>query len=1522
MVRRFLLFLMGIGPSMFAEGQHWAVKCGGVGNERVVDVKTDLADGVLSIGEFGPGGTVLGQPLTCQGLSDVFVAKQSATGALQWVVQAGGAGLDFASKVCAAPDGSVIVCGQFTGTADLFGTSATAQGGSTDLFVAKLSGTNGSLIWVRTGGSATYTDRAANVAVGADGRVVVTGEFRGTGVFDAGTFTSTIDPGTSLPGSDVFIASYAADGTAEWFKQGIAQRNDQAADVSIDAAGAAYAFGLYSETISFGTPHANTALNQMYLVKFDAAGVEQWFRRIGGGALQQPVDMQLGAAGGVFLCGELQGALTFFDTAPDVVPSAQPNAYFLLRAGTDGEFESGTATGSVNALHIAGLDQRGATVAAFGEFQCGFNDLQDHYSANGIFIAIGEEDLFIAKHDAQSLALNEAQQFGGHLEKNAGGITSLSNGELVFCGAFSELLIFPSEGDGWGEDFEPCPMAGGGANEYCGDAHYTDYEAIQSTGALDGFIARGYVDSRQPYDPYMRSGLACERSALDIIVLGNGDSTNYVLVCGAASLDWAHSIPLNHDPGLCSEAPTITWDADIHWSTGQTYADGINVTQSGWYWRTQTSTNGCYTETDSIQVEILPAPSAWISINNGFPMPGPGPTPYQACHPVEMLATDLLPGDTFQWYIDGQPVVGNPILADADGTYSLTVLSPNGCSGTNTIAFTLQESIGIPNITSADFDFYFNGVALDDQDSVQICDGVFQQGYILATWYVDGVPTVLSQPYIVFATTESGGGLVSYADEAIAWFVEPEPNGWYDLQIHLVMNVEGCSDDSLAFDASDSVYFAAGNSPQIAPLEDITLCIGDTAMIVLDCTGCGEIQWSGPGPVITSPGQDTAWVTEFGNYAVIASNDDGVLCGATEYFTVLQALPPALVVSPLAVCPGDTAVLSTPFQGTTYEWSGPSGPLAGDNDSLLVWEIGAYYLTVYTDQGCPLFGGPAFLQAFSTPSLTATPNTVLCPGQSTALVISGGGLEQIIWDPPLVGGNLTQSVSEGGTYACTVIACQDTFNLSVAIFSSTIDPAIPNGPFSICGGGTVLLDGPGGDYEYLWTPGNADTEDLLASDTGSYQLQITDTLGCTAFSNVVEVVAQTFTEALVAMGDTVCAGEDAQPSATGSGTLVWFAEADLQDTLFVGGALSIVDATQSDTVYVTQTENGCTGPITPVVILVGLVPPPPVIVGDTGLCIGDALLLAVAPQPGITYTWTTPQGTVTGPTVSIGSVAAADIGVYVCAASIQGCPGSSASVSLVLEAGPAAPEISGQTELCAGDDLSLAVMPVPGISYSWTTPSGGVSGPSVEVENVNQTDDGLYVCVASAGACGGEGAEVMVTVQIPPPIPIVTGPDTLCDGEFGSVTVVGVTAPFSWVTPQGTTAGSVTGYPIWAATPEDNGEYGVVVDGGACPDVSAFTYITVVACDAVVPNVFTPNADGVNDYFLIEASPGVTYYFKVYNRWGKLVFSTPRVDAVRWDGRDDGNDMLSDGVYYYELIRVTFGRSRTSTGYIQLSRGR
>jgi gliding motility-associated-like protein len=67
------------------------------------------------------------------------------------------------------------------------------------------------------------------------------------------------------------------------------------------------------------------------------------------------------------------------------------------------------------------------------------------------------------------------------------------------------------------------------------------------------------------------------------------------------------------------------------------------------------------------------------------------------------------------------------------------------------------------------------------------------------------------------------------------------------------------------------------------------------------------------------------------------------------------------------------------------------------------------------------------------------------------------------------------------------------------------------------------------------------------------------------------------------------------------------------------------------------------------------------------------------------------------------------------------------------------------------------------------------------------------------------------------------------------------------------------------------------------------------------PNVFTPNGDGVNDLF----TPFLPYHgvvkvdMRIYNRWGKRVFSTSDPDIL-WDGSDtDTFGTCSDGVYYY-----------------------
>ncbi len=68
-----------------------------------------------------------------------------------------------------------------------------------------------------------------------------------------------------------------------------------------------------------------------------------------------------------------------------------------------------------------------------------------------------------------------------------------------------------------------------------------------------------------------------------------------------------------------------------------------------------------------------------------------------------------------------------------------------------------------------------------------------------------------------------------------------------------------------------------------------------------------------------------------------------------------------------------------------------------------------------------------------------------------------------------------------------------------------------------------------------------------------------------------------------------------------------------------------------------------------------------------------------------------------------------------------------------------------------------------------------------------------------------------------------------------------------------------------------------------------------------VPNIFTPNHDGVNDILKMELSPSMSeiYTFKVFNRWGALVFETEDFNEG-WDGTNNG-EVLPEGVYVYFL---------------------
>ena len=78
-------------------------------------------------------------------------------------------------------------------------------------------------------------------------------------------------------------------------------------------------------------------------------------------------------------------------------------------------------------------------------------------------------------------------------------------------------------------------------------------------------------------------------------------------------------------------------------------------------------------------------------------------------------------------------------------------------------------------------------------------------------------------------------------------------------------------------------------------------------------------------------------------------------------------------------------------------------------------------------------------------------------------------------------------------------------------------------------------------------------------------------------------------------------------------------------------------------------------------------------------------------------------------------------------------------------------------------------------------------------------------------------------------------------------------------------------------------------------------------CYIDVPNVFTPNADNMNDYFFPRQwlSRGVTSFkLIVYNRWGQEIFATTHIDGRGWDGNFNGVPQ-PQGVYVY-VIDATF----------------
>lgn len=176
-----------------------------------------------------------------------------------------------------------------------------------------------------------------------------------------------------------------------------------------------------------------------------------------------------------------------------------------------------------------------------------------------------------------------------------------------------------------------------------------------------------------------------------------------------------------------------------------------------------------------------------------------------------------------------------------------------------------------------------------------------------------------------------------------------------------------------------------------------------------------------------------------------------------------------------------------------------------------------------------------------------------------------------------------------------------------------------------------------------------------------------------------------------------------------------------------------------------------------------------------------------------------------------------------------------------------------------------------------------------------------------------------VILTEPPAVTVDAGDDIVMQygafAEIDATTSATDVASSLWV-PQ--TALSCSNCMDPEATPENTTAYTLTVtDAAGCTGHDDITII--VQYDLVTANVFSPNGDGINDYFMVDADFIVSLELTIYNRWGQVVFHTDKMRDA-WDGTLSGKESEIGGYNYVARIVNTNGEESIKTGTLILLR--
>lgn len=615
---------------------------------------------------------------------------------------------------------------------------------------------------------------------------------------------------------------------------------------------------------------------------------------------------------------------------------------------------------------------------------------------------------------------------------------------------------------------------------------------------------------------------------------------------------------------------------------------------------------------------------------------------------------------------------------------------------------------------------------------------------------------------------------------------------------------------------------------------------------------------------------------------------------ASNFIVVNPAVTPQITADVTSICDGEIATLQTLATGDLQWYNGPN-PINGATSSTLeVAASGTYYVQAGSGSCTSLSNEVEItITPFTNPTISSQAFDP-CVDQQVELSV---GSPQLFTDFQWYDANgqiagatsNSYTATSTGSYYCIAenATCAGPSNQIDVNFESLPSGQIsPVGPIVLCPGEEVEASLSGSYTTFDWLKdGNfySSNPTISITQSGDYQAVLYNSNGCSSTTNTLEVSVSPVPSLIISTLNNetqFCPGSSLALSASaGFEAYSW----SLGNSN-VGNSSSLEAIVEGVYTVVGTTIDSCEAEAS---IQITESTEPIVSITPNGNIETCALSQTLNATPGYIYQWFDGNGEILGQNNS--TIYIEENGVYtVLATNALGCQSFSSDVSITFIEAPEFSVIVPDAA-CEGNIVQLMIEGDI-LDIVWNT--GGTN------TSLNISTSGTY----TAQMVFDNGCEAVASINYEFLLIPSLNYEIVEEANCFSPALIDLdyVGDLSWSSNAVAANSDSTTLSVSILSSIN---LPLSVSLGEC-SISENIYLAVDCASLFIPNVFTPNQDGVNDFFQVVGEGIGEFELIIFNRWGKIVFQT-NDPSTRWDGGYD-EYYVPDGVYYYIVKALDF----------------